>query len=417
MRALALSARHDSPRATKPDHAATKMAALAAKSGYRTRSERKVGSMPPGTFSQMRPAMLLALGTWSLMLLLNVTLYALAIGVPSIDYLASSIAIIILGVLFSAALFLIARMVGQWPPLLRWPTLGLAVVALAALLAVVDAFGALQIAAMDTAAEARRLPPLLQAVNNFAIMVWQFGLLAAAYAMLETNRLAHERERDLAEARQTALEAARAATAARLEALRYQLNPHFLFNTLNAISSLVVTKRNELAETMLSRLSDFLRATLAGGTDTVVSLDAELATLQTYLEVEALRFADRLIIDVDCPPSLREAIVPGFILQPLVENAIKYAVVPAKQPVTIAIIATEEDGDLVLQVRDDGDGDDDIRRSDQPRTGVGHANVRERLRVLYGPAASFSVEALKPGYRAVLRLPLSRAQRGQGAGA
>lgn len=370
--------------------------------------------MPPGTFSHMRPAMLLALGTWSLMLLLNVTLYALAIGVPSIDYLASSIAIIILGVLFSAALFLIARMVGQWPPLLRWPTLGLAVVALAALLAVVDAFGALQIAAMDTKAEVRRLPPLLQAVNNFAIMVWQFGLLAAAYAMLETNRLAHERERDLAEARQTALEAARAATAARLEALRYQLNPHFLFNTLNAISSLVVTKRNELAETMLSRLSDFLRATLAGGTDTVVSLDAELATLQTYLEVEALRFADRLIIDVDCPPSLREAIVPGFILQPLVENAIKYAVAPAKKPVTIAITAKEEDGNLVLQVTDDGDGGDNTGQSEQERTGVGHANVRERLRVMYGAAASFSVEALKPGYRAILRLPLSNAHRGRG---
>src|SRR5690606_1139451 len=149
-------------------------------------------------------------------------------------------------------------------------------------------------------------------------------------------------------------EAERTATAARLAALRYQLNPHFLFNTLNAISSLVVTRRNAEAEGMLSRLSDFLRATLADVSDSVVSLDAELATLQTYLEVEALRFADRLIIEVDCPAALRDANVPGFILQPLVENAIKYAVAPAKRPVTIQIIAKRQGDALVLQVNDDG---------------------------------------------------------------
>ena len=368
--------------------------------------------MPPGTFSQMRPAMFLAVGTWSLMLLLNVVLYALAFGLPGLDYVASATAISLFGVIFSAVLFLVARVVGGWPSLLRWATLCLGVVLLAALLAVIDAFGAMQIT--DMAPESRRLPPLLQAVNNFGFMVWQFGLLAAAYAMLESNRLAHLRESDLAEARQSALKAERAATAARLAALRYQLNPHFLFNTLNSISSLVVTRRNAEAEGMLSRLSDFLRATLAGVPDGVVSLDAELATLQTYLEVEALRFADRLMIEVDCPAALRNAAVPGFILQPLVENAIKYALAPAKRAVTIQIVAEQQGDALLLEVRDDGEGSGP-HGAGRNGTGLGHANIRERLDVMYGGAASFGTRRLQPGYAAAIRLPLSRHGERQGA--
>lgn len=360
--------------------------------------------MSSGTFSHLRPAIILALGTWSFMFLLNAALYAMALGVPSFDYVASTTVISMLGVVFSIGLYLVARAVGGWPPLLRWTTLGSAVVTLAALLAVIDAFGALQITDMLPAT--RRLPAPLQAVNNFAIMVWQFGLLAAAFAMLESNRLAHQRERDLAEAQQMVVEAERTAAEARLSALRYQLNPHFLFNTLNAISSLVVTRRNAEAEGMLSRLSDFLRATLVGVPDAVVCLDEELSTLQTYLEVEALRFADRLIIEVDCPASLRNANVPGFILQPLVENAIKYAVAPSKRPVTISIIAEQQGDTLLLQVKDNGEG---IGRSDGGKDGigVGHANITERLQVMYGAAASLETKIMQPGYVATIRLPLS----------
>ncbi len=348
--------------------------------------------------SPMRPAWYLALAMWLITVLLNVALHFLTVGVPGLYYIVSLLAICCLGFGLSILLFRIAEATSRWRPLLRWSVLATSAFSLAATLAIVDALAARQIA--EGMAENWRLSPSVQALANFGIMIWQFGLLAAAYSMLLSVRWANEQERNLAQARQEALEAERAATAARLAALRYQLNPHFLFNTLNAISSLVVTQRNALAEGMLASLCEFLRATLAGNPDDLVSVDEEFATLQTYLEVEAVRFPDTLRIEADCPDELREAKIPCFILQPLVENTIKYAVAPANRPVTIRIAVEDDRGDLLLRVVDDGDSDS----APGSGTGVGHTNIRQRLEALYGAGGKFEAVSSSSGFSASIRI-------------
>ncbi|WP_282945789.1 MULTISPECIES: histidine kinase [unclassified Sphingopyxis] len=361
--------------------------------------------------SQIRPAMALAIGTWSLMYLLNLTLYFLAAGPPPSQFVTSTAMVCILGMLFSTLLYFIARRVSECTALGRGVVLTLAVVILAGILAFIDASGAIQIGDAIQGSK-RSLSVSAQAVNNFAIMVWQFGLLAAAYAMLEAYRVAQDRLHQLADARQQAIEAEGAATAARLAALRYQLNPHFLFNTMNSISSLVVTRRNREAEEMLARLSEFLRATLAGDPNELVSIDAELSTLQTYLEVESLRFGDRLAVEVNCPPELREALLPGFLLQPLVENAIKHGVAPSRHPVNLRIaVRAETPHRLSIAVSDDASRVGDSKRG--TGTGVGHANVRERLRVLYGSEAALDAGTRDDGYTAAICLPLTMSRQGE----
>ncbi|MNE30167.1 Sensor histidine kinase YehU [compost metagenome] len=198
-------------------------------------------------------------------------------------------------------------------------------------------------------------------------------------------------------------EARAAATAARLETLRYQLNPHFLFNTLNAISSHVVTGRANEAEDMLSRLSEFLRKTLVSEGEGLSTLEAELEMLHGYLEIEGVRFGNRLAVEFACPLSLMPALLPPFILQPLVENAIKYGVASTMRPVTVRIEAERStDGLLTLSVIDDGDGSAAVA----PSAGVGLRNVRERLRVHYGDAAALASGATADGYRASICIPM-----------
>jgi len=207
-------------------------------------------------------------------------------------------------------------------------------------------------------------------------------------------------ERRLIEARMEAVQA-------QLSALRFQINPHFLFNTLNAINSLIVTQRTAQAERMLTRLADFLRATLAEPTSGLSALEHELSVIEAYLEVEAVRFPDRLRVAYDCPPDLGDVLVPDFILQPLVENAIKHAVAPAERPVTVTLAARAEAGLLVIAVSDDGDLAPG-RPVVAPGLGVGLANVRHRLALLFGERAALTVTQDEGGYRATLRFPMAR---------
>ncbi|WP_182911879.1 sensor histidine kinase [Sphingomonas cavernae] len=253
---------------------------------------------------------------------------------------------------------------------------------------------------------AQNKPYMVRITYNFGFFGWQFALLGALFSVLQANQRARDRERQLAAARQAAVEANAAATSARLAALRYQLNPHFLFNTLNAISSLVVTRRSAEAEEMLARLSEFLRATLASDPEGPATLEDELATLQTYLEVESIRFGERLAVEFVCPRPLRDALVPGFILQPLVENAIKYAVAPTTRPVTIRVEAVQQDEELVVTVEDDGDPLPGKAPS-QASTGVGLSNVRQRLEVLFGEAGRLEAFPRERGFLAMIRLPLA----------
>lgn len=188
---------------------------------------------------------------------------------------------------------------------------------------------------------------------------------------------------------------------AHLAALRLQLNPHFLFNSMNALSSLVVTGRTGEAESMIERLSAFLRATLTSDPSTLVRLDEEFETLESYLDVERVRFGDRLHCRLDLPGALEAVRVPPFLLQPLVENAVKYAVAPSRRPVTVTVSARSDGERLTLAVEDDGEGCEAVAGG----TGVGLANVRQRLALEYGGAASLQARCLPSGFRAVITIP------------
>jgi len=245
---------------------------------------------------------------------------------------------------------------------------------------------------------------VFRGVSNLFGLSWMYGLLGAFYMMLQANRALLEHERQLADARTAAAEAEGQATAARLAALRYQLNPHFLFNTLNAVSSAVITKRNAEAEDMLEKLAGFLRVTLAADPEGMIPLEDELANIQAYLEIESVRFRDRLGVDFSCPDDLRGAVVPSFILQPLIENAVKHGVSRATGAVTVRLEVARDGDDLVVLVEDDAE------RLGEPAQGggVGLKNIRQRLEVLYGPRGVLQTTARERGFLAMVRMPLIR---------
>ena len=227
-------------------------------------------------------------------------------------------------------------------------------------------------------------------INFYANMMW-VALIAVQQAYYSLR------------ARTDELVVARASErATQLAALRFQLNPHFLFNALNALSSLVVVGRAAQAEEMIGRLSGFLRATLDAREGGLIRLEDEIETIEAYLDVERVRFDDRLETRIVLPPELRGAQVPPFLIQPLVENAMKYGVAPARRLVTVEIVAGLDAGDVVIAVRDDGEGAEDVSGGG----GVGLANVRERLALSYGPAAWLDAgPQAKGGYCALVRLP------------
>jgi two-component system LytT family sensor kinase len=204
------------------------------------------------------------------------------------------------------------------------------------------------------------------------------------------------------------LEANAMAHQAQLKMLRYQLNPHFLFNTLNAISTLVLDRDTATANSMVQGLSAFLRHSLDSDPMQRVSLRQELEALQLYLGIERTRFGERLEVQVEVQPDCFAALVPSLILQPLAENAIKYAVAPRVEGGRLHIEALRENGSLLLRVRDDGPGCPLLRGDGglPEGKGVGLRNVFERLRVLYGEASHSSARNLEPhGLQVELKLP------------
>ena len=197
------------------------------------------------------------------------------------------------------------------------------------------------------------------------------------------------------------------ATSAQLTMLRYQLNPHFLFNTLNSISTLVLLKQTEQANAMLSRLSSFLRFTLINEAEAKVLLSQEVETLKLYLDIEKMRFEDRLRVDFRISPSAEDALVPSLLLQPLVENAIKYAVTPKEEGADIIVSANIADKILILKVTDTGPGINPKEQNQQLSTGVGMNNTKERLSQAYGEDHSF-ISYIRPqgGFEVVIEIPL-----------
>jgi hypothetical protein len=237
-------------------------------------------------------------------------------------------------------------------------------------------------------------------------VVWLFFFIAWSAFYLATQAQA-----EALGARQRATEAESAARAAQVRALRYQVNPHFLFNTLNSLSSLVMSNRATEAESMILKLSTFFRSSLSLDPSADVSLMEEIALQRLYLDIEKVRFPRRLRVEIDVPKELESARLPALILQPIVENVIKYAVSPTRERITLRISAQEAGpGRFVIDVVNSGKPPKEDALVDIPEgTGVGLANVRQRLFARFGDAARVEIgEVQEGGYRVRMTLPLDR---------
>jgi len=243
-----------------------------------------------------------------------------------------------------------------------------------------------------------------------SIFSYLHGTVAGTYVFLCWSGLYFgiKYYKTLQEQKQKTLRAHAMAHEAKLKMLRYQLNPHFLFNTLNAISTLILDKENASANMAVTRLSDFLRYTLHSDPMQKISLDQELESLKLYLEIEKVRFRERLKVEFEIDENARSAQVPSLITQPIIENAIKYAVAHREEGGCIRISAHVIRQRLIIELSDDGPGligDGDGRKA-SGTGGVGLTNTRERLHQLYGDQCSFELVRAKPtGLRVIIGLP------------
>lgn len=263
----------------------------------------------------------------------------------------------------------------------------------------------------------RSLPEPLHFVNSLPFnLLFYFSLVGVGYA---TEFYRRYRDREL-RASQLALETSRlelAATAlearvveAQLQALKSQIQPHFLFNTLNAIATLI-HHDPQRAEQMIAHLSDLLRSTLVHRQDQEVTLQEELELLQPYLEIEQTRFGDRLVVRVDAPSEVLQARVPHLLLQPLIENSIRHGIAPRVGRGMVTVRAAREDGRLSISVEDDGIGLSDEDPLDGG--GIGLSNIRARLTQLYGEEGQLRIFSPPAGGTVIeLDLPFRRSPGG-----
>ena len=253
---------------------------------------------------------------------------------------------------------------------------------------------------LEETAQAHTKHESLTAIITESAVSWYFFIAAWGVLYVALSYAAK-----MAHAERSAAAYKAEAQAAQLRALRYQINPHFLFNTLNSLSTLVLQQRTQEAEQMILNLATFFRTSLTSDPAADVALSDEIRMQRLYLDIEQIRFPGRLSVVSDVPEELENMPVPGMILQPLVENAIKHGVARSSRPVTITIRARSNNGSLHLTVEDDADGVIDSIRRD----GVGLNNVRQRLETRFDGAASTRYRPRKGGgFRVDLTMPLSR---------
>src|SRR3982751_1245041 len=235
-----------------------------------------------------------------------------------------------------------------------------------------------------------------------AAVIWLFFFLAwsAFY-------LANQAQAEILGAERRAAEAESAAQVAQVRALRYQVNPHFLFNTLNSLSSLIIGGRAEEAESMVLKLSNFFRQSLTLDATADISLAEEVALQRLYLDIEKVRFPRRLKAEFDIPEDLESARLPALILQPIVENAIKHAISATRDKVTLRISAREAGpGRFTIEVTNTGGRPAPARSGEIHGTGVGIANVCQRLNARFGSLAKCAYGPRGDGgYSVLLTLP------------
>lgn len=225
---------------------------------------------------------------------------------------------------------------------------------------------------------------------NFKYYIWLFGFYAVTLVLLRAARTAYEARLD--------------AQRAELDALRLQVNPHFLFNALNSISALILQDRHRDADTMTLTLAGFYRNNLAGDGVQMVRLADELDAVQAYVQLEQVRLGDGLELQIERPDDLDEARLPSLLLQPLIENAIKHGDgdPPGAAPVRMAIVAVDGRLEILVENR--------VPEAAQGRegTGTGLANVRRRLQAMFGESARLEVGEVDGRWRAFVAIPLIR---------
>ncbi|HEX6832776.1 MAG TPA: histidine kinase [Rudaea sp.] len=348
------------------------------------------------TFSMTRyPFWILQIVGWSCYTILGFSAKVGEGGPPMWGYFYLCVAAS--GLVVTSALRLAYRYVWQWPIARRAVASG--VFLLIATLVQMSAFVALLPRYCDDC----DFPNLFHYIWPFLSMFYVILSWSGLYFGLKSTR-------QLQAQKEAALKAQAMAHEAQLKMLRYQLNPHFLFNTLNAISTLVLDGRNATANGMVGSLSQFLRYSLDSDPVQRVTLAQEIEAANLYLGIEQLRFGERLRVHVDLSPEASRALVPSLILQPLIENAIKYAVSKREEGGTIEIRAYRDGGDLHVEMRDDGPG---CQKFDDRANGhgVGLRNTRERLSVLYGARHDFSIANREPhGIEIRIRLPFESAK-------
>lgn len=231
----------------------------------------------------------------------------------------------------------------------------------------------------------------------------RYWVVIGLQALFRSNQEARRQEREALELKIHSAQLAGQLTSSQLSALKMQMHPHFLFNTLGAIMVLVRQQKGREAEAMLSRLSDLLRNTLDDVEAQEVPLWRELDFLRLYLSIEQVRFEDRLRVRIDAGPEVSDALVPHMALQPIVENAVRHGLGQSEEPVLIHVSVSRMNSHLTLTVTDDGPG---CPTPVFEEKGIGLANTRNRLKCLYGGEATFSAENRAPrGVQVTMTLP------------
>ncbi len=254
---------------------------------------------------------------------------------------------------------------------------------------------------LEKAGKAGEIKSQVSFVTSYTTAIMVIAIWSTLYFAIKSYRVFQE-------VREDALKSAAMAHEAQLKMLRYQLNPHFLFNTLNAISTLVLEQNTEIANRMVTKLSSFLRYSLDNDPMQKITLSQELKALQLYLDIEKVRFEDRLSLQVKIDEASKDALIPSLLLQPLIENAIKYGIARAEGGGHLSISAKVFAGDLLIEVSDDGPGCDLVDNNIPDAKGVGLRNTRERLATLYGSEHSLKLSQTEPhGLTICIRIPYS----------
>lgn len=304
---------------------------------------------------------------------------------------------ILLVALLAYALYPVAEHSGSRSPIVRWSTMLIAVIAVAFVQSIVNMVENRVLGVIPALDETHLQLIRERFGRNFLAHLYLCSATGALFIFLvETRRTEAQRLETL---RAEAL-----AADARMTALTLQMNPHFLFNALNGVSSLILSGDPEAAETMVNRLADFLRRTLKADPAMLVPLSDEFGTVDSYLQIERARFEGRMRVVTECPSDLADALVPSFLLQPLAENAVKHGVARSRAPVTIRVSARREGNMLALSVEDDAKGCTET----QPGFGIGNSNIEKRLNARYGAQASIEARATPHGFVAQIRLPFDQ---------